>query len=57
VNIINQGTPSDIETVGLKECIEDLNRDKIFQLADNICKSYINELKVIESDISKTKVF
>lgn len=57
MNITKEGTPSDIETVGLKECINELNMDKIFQLAYNICKSYINELKVIESDISKTKVF
>lgn len=57
MNITRDGTPSDIVTVGLKECIEDLNIDRIFKLADNICNGYINELKSIDMDISKTKVF
>ena len=57
MNITSGGTPSNIETVGLKECIKDLNMDKIFLLADNICNNYINELKAIKRDICKTKVF
>jgi len=57
INITSKGTPRDIEITGLKECIEDLNMDKIFKLADNICNNYINELKNIEKDICKTKVF
>jgi uncharacterized protein len=57
MNITNVGTPSDIKTTGLEECIENLDIDKIFQMADNICKNYVNELKAIERDICKTKVF
>lgn len=57
MNITSEGTPHDIETAGLGEYIKDLTMDKIFKLSENICNSYINELKSIEMDISKTKVF
>jgi hypothetical protein len=57
MNITSEGTPSDIETIGLNECLKDLKPDNVSQLADNICNSYIDELKSVEKDISKTKVF
>jgi uncharacterized protein len=57
LNIVSEGTPSDVEITSLKDCLTDLNRDDILQLADDICRDYINELSSIESDITKTKVF
>jgi hypothetical protein len=57
MNVVNQGTPKDIDTIGLLECKNDLNDEKISALIDNICETYINEIKSIEEDITKTKVF
>ncbi|MGZ7043093.1 MAG: DUF366 family protein [Methanobacterium sp.] len=57
MNVKNKGTPDDIETVGLLECIKELDNHKIHILGDKICKTYINEIGSIEEDITKTKVF
>ena len=57
MNITGKGTPQDIEAIGLLECGEDWNYEKIDILADEICKSYIYEIGSIEEDITKTKVF
>ncbi|HML06430.1 MAG TPA: DUF366 family protein [Methanobacterium sp.] len=57
MNVVDQGTPEDIETIGLLECKNDLDNEKISALIDNICESYINEIESIEEDITKTKVF
>ena len=54
MNVINEGTPNDVETVGLCECGKDIEIDN---LIDKICESYINEIESIEEDITKTKVF
>lgn len=57
MNIINKGTPDDVETIGLLECQENLNNEKINELIDKISESFINEIESIEEDITKTKVF
>ena len=57
MNIKDEGTPDDVKTVGLLECHETLNYEKINYLIDKISKSYINEIESIEEDIIKTKVF
>ncbi|MGZ7095113.1 MAG: DUF366 family protein, partial [Methanobacterium sp.] len=57
MNVKDKGTPDDIETVGLLECIKELDNHKIHILGDKICKTYINEIGSIEEDITKTKVF
>ncbi|MCE5213452.1 MAG: DUF366 family protein [Methanobacterium sp.] len=57
LNIVSEGTPSDVEITSLKDISNNFVREKILQMADNICKDYINELYSIEKDITKTKVF
>lgn len=57
INVSNEGTPDDIETIGLLECKDDLDKKKINYLIHKIGKSYINEIRSIEEDITKTKVF
>jgi len=57
MNVVDKGTPEDIETIGLLECKNDLDNENISALIDNICESYINEIESIEEDITKTKVF
>ena len=57
MNIINKGTPDDVETIGLFECWENINDEKINGLIDKICENYINEIESIEEDITKTRVF
>lgn len=57
LNIVSEGTPSDVEIIGLMDCLDNLVRDDVLQVADDICEDYINELSSIERDITKTKVF
>ncbi len=57
MNIVNKGTPADVETIGLLECQKNLDDQKINDLIDKISKNYINEIESIEEDITKTKVF
>lgn len=57
MNIISEGTPSDVKITSLKECINGITTEDIVQLADDISNDYINELSSIEKDITKTKVF
>lgn len=57
MNIKDEGTPYDVETIGLLECLENLDYEKIDKLIDKICESFINEIESIEEDITKTKVF
>ncbi len=56
VNITSEGTPEDVETVGLLESgtIEEFD---LLKITKNISKSYINEIESIEMDISKTRSF
>jgi hypothetical protein len=57
LNLVSEGTPSDVEVAGLFDCLEDMGREDVLQLADKVCQNYINEISSIESDITKTKVF
>ncbi len=57
MNIVNEGTPTDVEITSLTDLSHNLTRKKIIEMADNICEDYINELSTIEEDITKTKVF
>lgn len=57
LNITSQGTPTDVETMGLMECSSDLNKESISKLADKISEAYVNEIMDMEEDISKTRVF
>lgn len=57
MNIRNEGTPDDVETIGLLECQKNLGYEKINELIDKISESFINEIESIEEDITKTKVF
>ncbi len=57
MNLTTQGTPEDVDTVGLMEFSTDLDLNIISKLADKISEAYVNEILDIEDDISKTKVF
>jgi hypothetical protein len=57
INLITEGTPDNIPTAGLLEISNDLNNKKIQNLADTICIRYKEEIKSIEEDIAKTRVF
>ncbi|OWT32677.1 hypothetical protein BGI41_06405 [Methanobrevibacter sp. 87.7] len=61
LNIKDEGTPDDVETIGLFD-IKDSEGNQIFN-DDNICDfmnevldAYINELNTLDLDISKTKI-
>ncbi|MDR3063725.1 MAG: DUF366 family protein [Methanobrevibacter sp.] len=60
VNLTNLGTPSDVETIGLLQLLDKnnvliFNSDNLDSFINTVVDSYINELKTIEMDISKTK--
>lgn len=57
INVKDKGTPDDVETVGLLDFNKNLDLQKIDGLIDKICENYINEIKTIEEDIAKTRVF
>lgn len=54
VNITSEGTPKDVKTRGILE-IEGINEKNIIELINNVLKSYADEIKSIERDISKTR--
>jgi len=54
VNITSEGTPKDVKTRGILE-IEGINETNIIELINNVLKSYADEIKSIERDISKTR--
>ena len=61
LNLEDKGTPGDVETIGLfdiKDCDgkEIFNEDNLLDLVKDVVDRYIDELKTIENDISKTKV-
>jgi hypothetical protein len=57
MNLTTHGTPENIKTAGLMECLKDRGINEISKLADNISETYVNEILDIEEDISKTRVF
>ena len=60
LNLEDKGTPSDVETIGLYDVKVDgkqiFNEDNLTDLINETAERFINELKTIENDISKTKV-
>ena len=56
VNITSEGTPEDVETVGLLE-IGNINESDLLKIIKKVSKLYINEIESIEMDISKTRSF
>lgn len=55
INITNEGTPNDVPTIGLKNL--NLKTEDIEKFIDEVLDLYVEEVKEIESDINKTKVF
>ena len=60
LNLDDKGTPSDVETIGLYDIKVNgeqvFNQNNLLDLINKTVKNFINELKTIENDISKTKV-
>lgn len=61
INITSDGTPDDVDTIGLSELYcgsknNCFNEDNIVDLINNVVKNYIDELEDIELDISKTNL-
>ena len=57
INLSSDGTPDDIDTIGLFELANKIfNNDNLMNLINNIVTNYINELIDIELDISKTNL-
>lgn len=53
INLSSEGTPENIKTIGLKEC--NLDNKDIKKLIKNVAEKYIEEIRKIEEDITKTK--
>ena len=60
LNLEDKGTPSDVETIRLYDIKVNgeqvFNQNNLLDLINKTVKNFINELKTIENDISKTKV-
>lgn len=56
INIISEGTPEDVETIGILET-GNIGRKDLFKFINNISEAYIEEIASIERDISKTRAF
>jgi hypothetical protein len=61
INLTSKGTPNDVETVGLFELFDENNNsyfteENLINFINNVVNSYINEIKSIELDISKTNL-
>lgn len=65
INVVSDGTPDDIDTIGLfeldnigadKNIIDDFNENNIVSFVNTIVNNYIKELNDIELDISKTNL-
>jgi hypothetical protein len=59
LNIEDEGTPNDVETIGLFDIADNenkniFNKNNILNLVNNVTCNYIGELSSIEADISKT---
>jgi hypothetical protein len=57
LNLIESGTPDDIETAGILEPYMGIGMSKVRKFIDDVCETYINEILSIKMDITKTKVF
>jgi hypothetical protein len=57
LNLIENGTPDDVETAGIMECDVNIGMEDVHNLTDEVCANYIMEISSIKTDISKTRVF
>lgn len=57
LNLVESGTPDNIETAGILEPYMDITMSEIRKFIDDVCEIYINEILSIKMDITKTKVF
>lgn len=57
LNLVESGTPDNIETAGILEPYMDITMSEIRKFIDDVCETYINEILSIKMDITKTKVF
>lgn len=55
LNLTSEGTPADVETIGLLE-IESYSKSDISDFINKISKQYMNEISSIEKDITKTRI-
>lgn len=56
INITSEGTPEDVKTRGVLET-ENISRDDLLKLVNNVSEAYVEEIESIERDISKTRAF
>ncbi len=56
INITSEGTPDDVETIGILET-GNIGRNDLFKIINNLSEAYIKEIESIERDISKTRAF
>jgi hypothetical protein len=57
LNLLEKGTPDNVETAGILEPYGNFEISDINKLVDEACEKYINEISSIKMDISKTRVF
>ncbi len=57
LNLIEKGTPEDVETASILESDVDIGIEDVHNLTDGVCVKYIEEISSIKTDISKTRVF
>lgn len=57
LNLIEKGTPKDVETASILESGVDIGMEDVHNLTDGVCVKYIEEISSIKTDISKTRVF
>lgn len=57
INVISKGTPEDVKTIGIMECDKNFKEEDVKIIINEICTKYINEIKSIDKDIAKTRVF
>jgi uncharacterized protein len=57
INLIEKGTPEDVETAGILESGADIGIVDVYNLSDDVCAKYIEEIASIKTDITKTRVF
>ncbi len=56
LNIRDEGTPDDVDTIGLFDIGDVFNEDNLEDLIFDVVNRFVLELENIEKDISKTKV-
>ncbi|AXV37438.1 MAG: hypothetical protein CIT01_04100 [Methanobacterium sp. BRmetb2] len=57
INMVSEGTPDDVKTIGIIECDDNLKREDVEKIVTKICTKYISEISAIDKDIAKTRVF